>query len=96
MICYPHYGIRENGDKMIKLAKKQLSIWMDVIDDLFEIRDQAKFHEQVILALQKKDKYFRRYKLMDEQLRTRENYFIFNCINGIVKYIENKRNKNKT
>ena len=91
-ICYPHYGIRENANKMIKLAKKQLSIWMNTIENLFEKRNQPKFYEQVILTLQKKDVYFKRYKLMDDQIKTRENYFIFNCINGIVKYIESRRN----
>jgi len=88
-ICYPHYGIRENANKMLKLAKKQLSIWMNVIDDLFEKRNQPKFYEQVISALLKKDIFLKRYILMDEQIKTRENYFIINCINGIVKYIEN-------
>lgn len=91
-ICYPHYGIRENANKMLKLAKKQLSIWINTIEDLFENRNQPKFYEQVILALQKKDEYFKLYKLMDKQIKTRENYFIFNCISGIVKYIESRRN----
>lgn len=90
-ICYPHYGFRENANKMIKLAKKQLSVWMNVIEDLFEKRNEPKFYERVILALLKEDIYFKRYKLMDEQIKTRENYFIFNCINGIVRNIENRR-----
>ncbi|MFX1306820.1 MAG: MBL fold metallo-hydrolase [Promethearchaeota archaeon] len=93
-ICYPHYGMREDASLMIKNAQHQLSIWFEVIDSFFNIRNQPDFYEQVILELIKRDEFFAKNKMMDEETRKREMIFIRNSIDGIVGYIKKKKQNN--
>jgi len=93
-ICYPHYGMRDNADLMIRLAEKQLSIWIEVIDQLFNERNQPEFQEQVISELFRRDKNFLRYNHLTEEIREREYKFIHTSLYGILSYLSKKRKIN--
>jgi len=91
MICYGHIGIRENAELCLTIAKEQLSIWIQVIEELYENRLDSDFFDQVVEELKKKDKYFSGFDLMDRNTRVKELYFIGNSIKGIEGYIERKK-----
>ena len=75
----------------MKIAEEQLTIWVEVIERLFENREQPDFFNQVIEELKKKDKYFSSIGLIDKDTRKKEYYFIGNCIKGIEGYIQKKK-----
>ena len=93
MICYGHFGIWENAEFYLRIAKEQLSTWVQVVEELIEYRDTPDFLDQVIQQLIKRDKYFLNMELIDQNMRNKELYFIRNCIKGIEGYIQKKKNK---
>ncbi|MHA1670516.1 MAG: MBL fold metallo-hydrolase [Promethearchaeota archaeon] len=90
-ICYPHYGMKENAELMLKSAEEQLSIWVDIIDSLFEKRNQPNFFKKIISELMKKDEIYAKQKMMEEEFKKRESIFVGNCIKGILGYVQKKR-----
>ena len=93
LICYGHFGIKKNAEFYLKIAKEQLSTWVQVIQDLFEKRGDPDFIDQVIQELTKRDKYFLNMDLLDKNMRNKELYFVGNCIRGIEGYIQKKKDK---
>ncbi|MFW9780893.1 MAG: MBL fold metallo-hydrolase [Candidatus Heimdallarchaeota archaeon] len=91
LICYPHYGKRENAEKMLQTAKNQLSIWVDVIGKFNHLRDDSKFYNIIISELEKIDKLFANIKLLDYKSQDFELIFIRNSINGILNFLDKKR-----
>ncbi len=91
MICYAHHGAKENADKFLKIAMEQVNLWIQVIDELFDIRNAQNFFDQVIQKLTERDKYFTSVNTMDEDSRIKELFFIRNSIRGIVDYLERKK-----
>lgn len=91
-MCYGHCGIREDAESMLRLAKEQLSLWMQILDDLFINREQSNFEEQIIEKLSRNDQFFAHFDMLDDDIKARELNFVRNSINGILNYIENKRN----
>jgi len=87
-ICYAHYGIRNNAEKMLKIAKEQLTIWKQVIESTLSECRQLDFEDHVIKELMKKDVYFGNVILFDEEIKKREQKFISNSIKGIKEYIQ--------
>lgn len=94
-ICYPHLGMSENAEKMLKLAQEQLSIWIRVIKDFYDIKERPDFIEEFLSKLKKKDTYFANYELLDKDTKKRELIYTGNSIRGILGYIQKKREKNK-
>ncbi len=90
-ICYAHYGMSENAELMLKIAKDQLTLWTEVISNHIDKSEQKDFIQQIIIELQKKDKYFANINLFDEDTRKKEEYFVGNSIRGIVGYISKKK-----
>ena len=95
MICYGHFGIWKNAEFYLRIAKEQLSTWVQVVQELFENRNAPDFLDQVIQQLIKRDRYFLNIELIDQNQRNKELYFIRNCIKGIEGYIQKKRSKNE-
>lgn len=93
MICYGHFGIWENAEFYLQIAKEQLSIWVQVVQELYENRNDPDFLDQVIQRLIKRDKYFLNIESIDQNQRNKELYFIRNCIKGIEGYIQKKKIK---
>ena len=87
-ICYAHYGIRDNAEQMLKIAKEQLTIWKQVIENTLIKREQLDFEDHVVKELKKKDVYFANVVLFDEEIKKREKKFISNSIKGMKEYIQ--------
>lgn len=93
MICYGHFGIWKDAEFYLRIAKEQLSTWVQVVQELFENRNDPDFLEQVIQQLIQRDKYFLNIESIEQNQRNKELYFIRNCIKGIEGYIQKKKNK---
>ncbi len=90
-ICYSHFGMRDNADKMIKFAQEQLSIWVQVITELFELRTQDNFKDILFATLEKRDKFLSNFAYIDKSLKKRERFYAENSIKGIIGYIQKKK-----
>jgi hypothetical protein len=84
-ICFAHYGMYKNADEVLKTAKKQLKLWVKVID---ENKDNGM--DDIIKSLLESDETFSLYYNLDSAMQIREKYFAINSIEGIMKYLEYK------
>ena len=89
-ICYAHFGMNKNAELMLKIARNQLTLWFEVINNNIDKSEQKDFMREIIIELKKKDKYFANINLFDEDTRKKEEYFIGNSIKGIAGYILKK------
>ncbi|MFX1410367.1 MAG: MBL fold metallo-hydrolase [Promethearchaeota archaeon] len=87
-ICYAHYGIRNNAEKMLKIAKEQLKMWKQVIENTLVKKEHVDFEDHVIKELVKRDRYLANVILFDEETKKREKKFISNSIKGITEYLQ--------
>lgn len=90
-ICYAHYGMKEDVDLMLNIAKDQLAIWVEVIGRLFDLKNEPDYIERVKEELKKEDIYFANIDLLDENRKENEFFFVRNSIIGITDYLENKK-----
>jgi len=91
-ICFAHYGMKDGVDSMLKIAKEQLEIWVKVINELIDLKNESDYFEKVKSELKKNDIYFANIDVMDENSREKEFFFVENSIRGITDYLE-KKNK---
>ncbi|MFX1314613.1 MAG: MBL fold metallo-hydrolase [Promethearchaeota archaeon] len=94
-ICYAHYGMRNNAEKMLKIVKEQLKIWKQVIENTLVKKEYLDFEDHIIKELMKKDRYFANVSLFDEETKKREKKFISNSIKGIKEYVQKQLNSFK-
>ncbi|MHA2028964.1 MAG: MBL fold metallo-hydrolase [Candidatus Kariarchaeaceae archaeon] len=90
IICYAHFGLRKNAEFLLNLAQNQINLWVQVVKDLFEMKDQPTFFNQVVTKLKREDKYFATIDLLDDNMREKEFYFVGNSIRGITDYLQKK------
>ncbi|MFX0032820.1 MAG: MBL fold metallo-hydrolase [Candidatus Hodarchaeota archaeon] len=90
LICYPHYGKRQNAEEMLLTARNQLSIWVDVIGKLSYLSNEPNFYSVIISELEKRDKIFANNKLLEHKSREFDLIFIKNSINGILGFLNRK------
>ena len=90
-ICFPHWGMRENAAMMIDIAHNQITIWMKVIESLYDKRYESNFMEILYLELLKKDKIFSNLSYLDQEIQAREPFTMRQSVAGILGYIEKKR-----
>jgi glyoxylase-like metal-dependent hydrolase (beta-lactamase superfamily II) len=90
-ICFAHYGMKDDVESMLKIAKEQLAIWVQVISELIDSKNKSDYFEKVKSELKRKDIYFANIDFMDENMREKEFFFIENCIRGITDYLEKKK-----
>lgn len=91
MICYAHFGFSKKADFLLNLAQDQINLWIRVVNDLFEMKDQPTFFNQVVAKLKSVDKYFATIDLLDDNMQEKELYFVGNSIKGITGYIEKNK-----
>ncbi len=94
LMCYAHFGLRENAEFLLNLAQDQINLWVQVVNDLLEMKDQPTFFDQVVSKLKSEDKHFATIDLLDDNMREKELYFVGNSIKGIIGYLQNKKEGN--
>jgi glyoxylase-like metal-dependent hydrolase (beta-lactamase superfamily II) len=90
-ICFPHWGMRNHAAQMIKIAHNQINTWFEVIELLYDRRNESKFMELLYLELLKKDKIFSNLSRLDQEIQAREPFTMRQSVAGIMGYIEKKR-----
>jgi glyoxylase-like metal-dependent hydrolase (beta-lactamase superfamily II) len=90
-ICFAHYGMQDDVDLMLNIAKEQLEIWVQVISELTDLKNEPEYFEKVKSELKKNDEYFANIDVMDENSREKEFFFVENSIRGITDYLEKKK-----
>ncbi|KKK42972.1 MAG: hypothetical protein Lokiarch_30830, partial [Candidatus Lokiarchaeum sp. GC14_75] len=90
-MCYAHFGIRENANRLLKIAEKQLITWIRVIDGLSEKWDKPNYLETVKKTLKNEDNYFASIDFLDENMREKELFFVNNSILGITDYLRKEK-----
>jgi glyoxylase-like metal-dependent hydrolase (beta-lactamase superfamily II) len=81
-ICFSHYGVSKQGAQVLKLAERQLRLWVDVIARHTDDPDT----DRIIEDLASQDPVFARKNLLPAPLYKREIYFAVNSIQGILRY----------
>jgi glyoxylase-like metal-dependent hydrolase (beta-lactamase superfamily II) len=82
-VCFSHYGVCNDGTKILKIAKQQLLLWVDVIARHLDEPDM----NHIIADLSAIDPVYARKKLLPPQLYKREMHFSANSIRGIIQYL---------
>lgn len=88
-ICYGHYGFTRNGLEAVKAAREQIILWVETVGEQIAEGDRN-WEEKTIMALMKKDQVFANYQYLEDDLQSREDYFIGNSIKGIKQYLEGR------
>ena len=88
-ICYGHYSFRIDGLKAVKAAREQIVLWVETVREQIA-EGERNWEERTILALMEKDKVFANYQYLEEDLMSREDYFIRNSIKGMKQYLEDQ------
>lgn len=92
-ICYPHYGMRDNAELMIKNAAEQLSVWVEVLKLHVDELINKKFNDKLITELKDRDRFFKKFDLLEEFYKNGELNSVRNCINGILGYLKTEQTK---
>ncbi len=90
-ICFSHYGECNDGSELIKTAKQQLLLWVDVISkyvdaDLDQVPEPVM--EKIIGDLSDTDPVYGQKELLPPELYKREMHFSVNSIKGIFQYLK--------
>ena len=89
-VCFGHFGMYKDSLDIAKYAKKQLKKWVQTIFD--EVSGGESYPEKITENVKKnlleKDARFSNYKLLDDDIREREDYFIRNSIIGMLEYVK--------
>mgnify|MGYP000197394914 CR=1 FL=1 len=89
IVCFGHYGFEPKSLEIIDLFKEQLKLWIKVVS---ENASQYEKDDEIIRAskteLLRKDKMFSKYKMLDDDIKKREDYFIENSLRGILGWVK--------
>jgi glyoxylase-like metal-dependent hydrolase (beta-lactamase superfamily II) len=86
LICYGHYGLREDAPDMLQRGHDQIRFWLGLIEgrrDRGLSLDEAEVFEELLA----KDLHLNSYSRLEPDIRNREFYFCKNAIKGMVGFI---------
>lgn len=89
-VCFAHFGFKRDSVEIAERAMKQLKLWVSTVYDIACKRDVRDEKELIRIAkeeLLEKDIKFSNYKLLDEDLKKREDFFIANSLKGIQEFV---------
>jgi glyoxylase-like metal-dependent hydrolase (beta-lactamase superfamily II) len=85
ILCYSHWGLSLNPQRMIPLAKRQIDDWISIISKMI-----GETEEVIMNHIITHDTLLKGYSFLPEDLRERESIFIKNSVKGILKYLQEK------
>ncbi len=92
-LCFGHFGFKRDSLEIADRALKQLKLWVSTIYEIMcrkDIRDEKEISKLARRELMEKDSKFSNYKLLDEDIKKREDFFINNTLKGIQQYVAEK------
>ncbi len=87
---FAHYGSIRHPERVLKTAHHQLLLWTDVIAEQLQKGDDQLF-DRVCGALLERDPFFAHFRMLPEDIRERELYFLKNTLAGMTEYIRRRR-----
>ena len=89
-VCFSHYGVCHDGTEIVRIAKQQLLLWVDVISKYGDNPNMDQTMDRIIDDLSDKDPVFARKSLLPTELYKREMHFTVNSIKGIFGYLNRR------
>lgn len=89
-VCFAHFGFKRDSVEIVGRAMKQLKLWVSTVYDIAckrDIRDEKELSRIAKEELLEKDIKFSNYKLLDDDIKKREDFFILNSLKGIQDYV---------
>jgi len=87
IICYGHYGFRQDADTALKTAREQFILWTEIVKEQLQQGDDN-LRDRVFEQLKIRDKIFANIQYQDDDIKSREENFIINSVNGMKQYLE--------
>lgn len=89
-VCFAHFGFKRDSVEIVERAMKQLRLWVSTVYDIAcrrDIRDEKELSRIAKDELFEKDVKFSNYKLLDDDIKKREDFFIENTLKGIQEFV---------
>ena len=86
-ICYGHFGIHADGVQMLRIHRRQLQFWEELLRAEGEKFDEADRVSGCLELLLRKDVLMANFNQLPSGIQAREKYFLRNSINGYLGYI---------
>lgn len=89
-VCFAHFGFKRDSVEIVERAIKQLKLWVSTVYDIAcrrDIRDERGLSRIAKVELLEKDTKFSNYKLLDDDIKKREDFFIESTLKGIQEYV---------
>jgi len=89
-VCFAHFGFKRDSIEIVERAMKQLRLWVSTVYDIAcrrEIRGEKELSRIAKEELFEKDIKFSNYRLLDDDIKKREDFFIEKTLRGIHEYV---------
>lgn len=93
-VCCGHYGMYENGSDLLRIHRRQLLLWEDIIEEVISSRTKTDPVDASFDKLIDTDKLLKGLSRMDDRAQKREMFFLKKSIRGFVEYIKRKPSMN--
>ena len=90
MICYGHYGAHPDAVKMLRIHRRQLQFWEQLLRAEKNKFDQAERDSKCLEQLLREDRLMRTFDQLPVDIQAREQYFLKNSINGYLGYLKSE------
>ncbi len=78
-ICFGHFGLHDDVDRVLRAALSQLDLWWDIVRDSVTL-DEERILEKLLTA----DPQLERFADLSPAIRERELYFMKNSLRGLL------------
>lgn len=82
-----HYGLVEPAVQYLQIGLKQLNLWVKGIAEQYD-KNQQLDEAEIFHWLQQHDENYRLQYQLDDDIRSRERYFLGNTMRGMAEYVE--------
>jgi glyoxylase-like metal-dependent hydrolase (beta-lactamase superfamily II) len=91
MICYGHYGVHPDAAKMLRIHRRQLQLWEQLLRIEKNRFDEVERDSKCLEQLLRKDKLMGTFDQLPGDVQAREKYFLLNSINGYLGYLDSNQ-----
>jgi glyoxylase-like metal-dependent hydrolase (beta-lactamase superfamily II) len=90
LICYGHFGIKDNAVQLLKRHREQLFFWEKVMEEEIKNYNKENFMENCIKRLLTEDINMAGFEMLNKNMQNRELDFIKNSVKGFAGHIQRK------
>jgi glyoxylase-like metal-dependent hydrolase (beta-lactamase superfamily II) len=90
MICYGHYGVHPHAVNMLRIHRRQLQFWEQLLRDEKNKFDETERDAKCLEKLLREDNLMGTFDQLPQDIQAREKYFLKNSINGYLGYLDSE------